>query len=182
VDTVLEIIKITATRLESEGIEYMLTGSMAMALYTQPRMTRDIDIVIKIQPEDAKKIARLFEDDFYVDEESVKKAAVKKGMFNIIHNEAIVKVDFMVRKDTGYRIEEFKRRQKFKIDNTGVYAVSPEDLILSKLLWIRESGSELQRRDVKLLLDTCVLEDEYLEKWSVKLGVAELLREIKDDG
>jgi hypothetical protein len=30
----------------------MLTGSMAMNYYAQPRMTRDIDIVVELTPQD----------------------------------------------------------------------------------------------------------------------------------
>ena len=33
-------------RLESAGIDYMLTGSMALNCYATPRMTRDVDLVV----------------------------------------------------------------------------------------------------------------------------------------
>lgn len=42
----LELVKLIAYRLESNGIAYMLTGSMAVAIYAAPMMTRDIDLVI----------------------------------------------------------------------------------------------------------------------------------------
>ena len=42
----LEFVKQIASRLDSAGIAYMLTGSMALAIYAVPRMTRDIDLVI----------------------------------------------------------------------------------------------------------------------------------------
>lgn len=44
----------------------MLTGSMAMALYATPRMTRDVDVVIECRPEDSGRIAGLFQSDCYV--------------------------------------------------------------------------------------------------------------------
>ena len=53
----------------------------------------------------------LFSDDFYIDIESVKVAIRDKQMFNIIHNEAIIKVDFIIRKDIEYRKIEFERRR-----------------------------------------------------------------------
>jgi hypothetical protein len=55
--------------------------------------------------------------------------------------------------------------------------VSREDLILSKLLWARESGSEMQRRDIRLLLDGD-LDLDYLERWAKDLGVTGLLEEL----
>ncbi|MBK5226832.1 MAG: hypothetical protein JJD96_09830, partial [Thermoleophilia bacterium] len=42
----LDLINEVASRLENAGIKYMMTGSMAMAIYSTPRMTRDIDMVI----------------------------------------------------------------------------------------------------------------------------------------
>ena len=62
----LEFVKQIASRLDSARIPYMMTGSMAMATYAVPRMTRDIDFVIECGPEDAARIATLFEDDCYV--------------------------------------------------------------------------------------------------------------------
>lgn len=44
--TELVVLKDVCRRLEAGGIEYMLTGSMALIFYAQPRMTRDMDIVI----------------------------------------------------------------------------------------------------------------------------------------
>ncbi len=35
-------------RLEDAGLEYILTGSMALNHFAQPRMTRDIDSVIAL--------------------------------------------------------------------------------------------------------------------------------------
>ena len=63
----LEILKDIAVRLNGAGIEYMMTGSMAMALYSNPRMTRDIDVVVQVSLADAGKIVALFGKDFYID-------------------------------------------------------------------------------------------------------------------
>ena len=58
-------------------------------------------------------------------------------MFNIIHNKAIVKVDFIIRKDDEYRRIEFGRRQGIDFEGSRIDITSPEDLILSKLCWAR---------------------------------------------
>ena len=62
------------------------------------------------------------------------------------------------------------------IAGADVWVVSREDLILSKLLWARDSGSELQRRDVRSLLVD--VDDAYLTAWAGRLGVDQLLREV----
>ena len=45
----LEVLGIVAERLESAGIAYMVTGSIAMNYYAVPRMTRDIDLVVELR-------------------------------------------------------------------------------------------------------------------------------------
>ena len=42
----LDVIRDIAEKFAQAGIENMLTGSVAMNYYTQPRMTRDIDVVV----------------------------------------------------------------------------------------------------------------------------------------
>lgn len=54
----LEFLKTIAARLDSAGIPYMITGSMAMALYARPRMTRDIDLVVECGATDAGALVR----------------------------------------------------------------------------------------------------------------------------
>ena len=44
---ILELLEEVCNKLEEINIPYMLSGSLAMNVYTVPRMTRDIDIVIK---------------------------------------------------------------------------------------------------------------------------------------
>ena len=95
----LEFFKQIVERLYSAEIAYMLTGSMALALYSRPRMTRDIDLVIACRPADSDTIVQLFESDCYVDPTEVRDAIVSRTMFNIIHNKWIIKADFIVRKD-----------------------------------------------------------------------------------
>lgn len=58
--------KIVVKRLEPARIPYMITGSIAANFYTNPRMTRDIDIVIEVEEEDAGTLFSLFSTDFYV--------------------------------------------------------------------------------------------------------------------
>jgi len=177
----LEFIKEIARRLDSVGIPYMMTGSMALALYARPRMTRDIDLVIECQSPDSETIVSLFERDCYVDEQEIRDAIASRTMFNIIHNEWIIKADFIVRKNNEYRRLEFDRRRRFTIEGVSIWGVSPEDLILSKLYWAKDGNSELQREDVRAMLQTAHdLDWIYLEQWAEDLRVQELLSEMRE--
>ncbi|MEZ5582680.1 MAG: hypothetical protein R3F37_07840 [Candidatus Competibacteraceae bacterium] len=105
----LHILKMVASRLEQVGIAYMVSGSTAMNYYAQPRLTRDIDIVVELEPTDSERLVALFSTDFYIDGEIVQTAISNQSLFNIIHSELIVKVDFIVRKDMPYRNTEFPK-------------------------------------------------------------------------
>lgn len=116
----------------------MLTGSMAMNYYAQPRMTRDIDVVIALSDENADTFASLFEKNYFLDRHTIKGAISRRTLFNLIHNESVIKVDFIVLKNDVYRQEEFSRRPRITLNNFDTWIVSREDLILSKL-WFRDA-------------------------------------------
>lgn len=170
----LEVLKDVSGRLEAAGIAYMVTGSLAVNYYAEPRMTRDIDLVVALGAEGATRIRELFGRDYYLPGEDLDRAVATAGMFNIVHLDSVVKVDFIIRKNEPYRKAEFARRAAVDLPGFRVWIVSKEDLILSKLLWARESASEMQLRDVRSLLATGA-DMEYLRNWADRLGVADSL-------
>jgi hypothetical protein len=175
----LEVLKEVARRLDRIGIAYMITGSTAANFYAVPRMTRDIDIVVELSERDIGKFILAFEKDHYLEPETVREAVKNKGMFNLIHDQYIIKVDFVVRKDTPYRRREFSRKKKISVDGENLYIVAPEDLILSKLVWAKDSKSEIQLRDVQNLLQSVKgLDRRYLARWGKQLGVDSLYRGV----
>lgn len=174
----LDVLADVVVRLETARLSYMVTGSIASSYYGQPRMTRDIDIVIEIHAKDVDRLFGLFAGDFYIDRDAALDAIKRQSSFNIIDNTSVIKVDFIVRKREAYRREEFKRRRRARIDGVEVAIVSPEDLVLSKLVWAKDSHSEVQLGDVRSILKIGhQLDLGYLEKWAKRLGVLELYRE-----
>lgn len=174
----LEVLKDVARRLDSSGVAYMITGSTAANFYAVPRMTRDIDIVVELLERHVETFIDAFKSDHYLEPSSVRDAVKTKGMFNLIHDRYIVKIDFVVRKESPYRRREFTRRRKISLDGQALYLVAPEDLILSKLVWAKDTKSELQLRDVRSLLQSVRrLDRRYLARWAKQLGVDSLYRE-----
>lgn len=172
----LEVLGIVSERLEAARLPFMLTGSFAMAYYGKPRMTRDLDIVVSLHEDDVAGIVTLLSPDFYIDADSVRSAVMSQRLFNLMHLATSIKVDLIVRKSSEYRQVEFARRQPVQIHGVKTWIVSREDLILSKLVWAKDSESELQRRDVRTLLDE-TMDRAYLAQWATRLGVAEALAE-----
>jgi hypothetical protein len=178
----LEVLKIVTGRLECAGIPYMVTGSVAASYYAVPRMTRDIDLVVDLSADDADRFCALFEGEFYLDRGAVHDAAADRGAFNLIHQAYVIKVDCIVRKDSEYRRTEFARQRRGSVEGHGIAIVAPEDLIISKLDWMRATRSEVQLADVRNLLRSVPdLDVQYLARWTERLGLGGLYREALGD-
>jgi predicted nucleotidyltransferase len=175
----IKVFREVINRLNCNNVPYMVSGSVAMNYYTVPRMTRDIDIVIEIN--DIESFYNTFKNEYYIDKITVGNAVRDRSMFNIIHLKEAIKIDFIIKKDTEYRKIEFERRKQVDIDGSKVSIVSIEDLIISKLLWSRQSRSDFQINDIKNLLKEKI-DLKYLEEWVGKLGIEGFYREISDEG
>ena len=176
----LELIKELAKKLDEARIPYMISGSVAMNFYAQPRMTRDVDIIVEMESFQVSKMLDLFQKEFYISKEEMQNAISRKTIFNAIHNTSLIKIDFIVRKETPYRKEEFGRRKPILLEGVRLQVVSPEDLILSKLLWGKDSQSELQLKDARNLIQNSKnLDWDYLERWGKELSVTALLGKAK---
>ncbi|WP_051285269.1 DUF6036 family nucleotidyltransferase [Aequorivita capsosiphonis] len=147
-----DLLEKICTKLDSQNIEYMISGSLALLAYTIPRMTRDIDIVINIQNKDVENFLGLFADNFYIEPATVREEVSRRGMFNIIDFKSGYNIDFIVRKNSEFNLHEFNRRKKQEIFGYETWIVSIEDLIISKLRWIQEVQSDTQINDIKYLL------------------------------
>jgi hypothetical protein len=114
----IDIVRDISARFERAQIPYMLTGSMAMNYYAQPRMTRDIDVVIAISPDDVGRVAALFRPDYYAGEENIRESLAHKSIFNMIHQESVIKVDCTIRKSSEYRHVEFGAGRRSRSANS----------------------------------------------------------------
>ncbi|MEO6081149.1 MAG: hypothetical protein ABIQ86_15455 [Steroidobacteraceae bacterium] len=109
--TDIEVLSLVGQRLSASGIDYMLTGSVAMAYYATPRMTRDLDIVVNLVATDLNALVEAFAADFYIDRDAVREAIGSERLFNLMHFASAIKVDLIVRKSSEYRRLEFARRK-----------------------------------------------------------------------
>ncbi len=156
-----------------------MSGSVAMSVYTLPRATRDIDFVVHLQLKDIELLVTTFSAKYYCDADAVKEAITKKSLFNIIDAVSGFKADFVILKNEEYRQTEFKRKRQILFEDIPIYIVSPEDLLISKLIWIQDFQSGIQMDDIVHLWETDALDKHYILKWvhSLKLNTFNLLYE-----
>lgn len=147
----------------------MLSGSVAMSIYIVPRATRDFDFVVHLEERDIDRFIQHFQEGYYCDRDAIKDAVKRRSMFNIIDHASGFKADFVVLKEEAFRQEEFNRRKRVDFFNKTVYVVSPEDLLLSKLIWIQDFQSAQQMEDIKNLTEIDQLDWPYIAKWIEQL-------------
>jgi hypothetical protein len=167
--------------LDRAGVPYMVTGSLASSYHGVPRATRDVDIVIDPDEDGlARLIDGLFAAGFYLDRDAAREAAAARSQFNAIGPEA-TKVDFIVRKDRPFSIEEFGRRQRADLLGTPGFVTTAEDLVIAKVEWAAASSSDRQMRDVAgILAVTDDLDLSYIDRWAAALGVSEAWRTVRE--
>ncbi len=175
----LDVLKQVTGRLNKAGISYLISGSIAANYYTTPRMTRDIDIVIELTVGQIKNFVREFKKDFYLDESVIKEEVSRKGMFNLIHKQYAFKVDFIIHKNTAFQASSFQRKKEVTIGDFRLFLISLEDLIVAKLLWAKDSFSELQLNDIRNLLESSPkIDQRYIKEWVKELGLRKIYAKV----
>jgi len=169
--------------LDSAGVGYVLTGSLVSSLQGEPRATHDVDLVIEV---DARVVDRLVATfgvpRYFIDEVAARTALEERGMFNLLDTSTGDKVDFWALTDSEFDLSRFGRRTLSTAFGPEVYVTTPEDTILQKLKWARDSGgSERQFRDALGVyeLQWGILDERYLDEWAQRLDVVELLAEVR---
>jgi hypothetical protein len=142
-----------------------------MSIYILPRATRDIDFVVNLQSGDIESFVNYFDGAYYCSKDAVTDAVKRKSLFNIIDHASGFKADFVMLKDDVYRRTEFERRRKMDFYGTMIYVVSPEDLLISKLIWIQGWQAAVQMEDIKNLSLLPGLQMDYMHQWITKLNL-----------
>ncbi|MBI4067094.1 hypothetical protein HY407_01825 [Candidatus Gottesmanbacteria bacterium] len=169
--------------LEKYKISYLLTGSFAVAFYGYPRATHDIDFVIEAGEKDILLFDGMFSEldsSYIVDKYQIRQAIAKSTAFNILHPQSSIKTDFWLSPSGEFK-RKFQRKREILVDRQKVSLISPEDLILNKLLWCKDIKSERHMRDCAGIwkVQKGNLDINYIKDWAKKLRVEELLEEIK---
>lgn len=167
------------TVLDRLQVSYHVTGGLASSFYGEPRLTQDVDFVVRIRPDDTRRLVEGLKPNFLVDLDRAVSAVRSGGMFQALHKELVIKADFHVGEsipgelDRSYRLELFA--------DLHVRLVSKEDAILSKLLWASQ-GSDKSRQDVLgMLLDNTVFDLDFVRRVAGTLDCGQLLAEIEEE-
>jgi hypothetical protein len=165
--------------LERLGIRYLLGGSFASGIHGVPRATRDADLLVDLEVEQARLLPETLGAAWYADQAMIEDALARGISFNVIHGPTNFKVDcFPVGARTFHR-SEMDRRRLESLGEKQVYVSTPEDTLLAKLAWYREGGevSDRQWQDILGILEVQEgrLDEGHLDRWAAELCVTDLL-------
>lgn len=169
-----ELLARVAKTLKRLGVPYLVTGSMATTAYGEPRFTNDIDIVANLGVDQVPEFCEDFPSpEFYCWEPAVADAARRRAQFNIIHIESGFKVDMMLTSDSPFDRARLARARSLETAGATVSFASPEDVIIKKLQYFREGGSEKHLRDIVGVLKVQAngIDYEYIAEWTSRLGL-----------
>jgi hypothetical protein len=174
-----DLLRFAIETLDRLQITYMVVGSIASSAYGDPRLTQDIDIVIDATPQEIERLCAAFPPaHFYVSMEAAVAAANRPGsQFNVLDPSSGTKIDFMIARKDPWGIQQVARRQTLElIANCRAYAARPEDVMISKMLYYKEGGSEKHLRDIAGILRVSgqSVDQNYVQRWSAELGLEEI--------
>ena len=178
-----ELLRRLAQILERLGIPYLITGSVAIIYWGEPRLTRDIDVVVEVGLPEARRLVREFPPpEFYVSDEAVEEAVRRRRQFNVIQSATGLKIDVMVAVMDAFDRSRFARLRRVDWGGFEANVAAPEDAILKKLVYFREGGSEKHLRDIAGVLQISgdQVDRAYVTSWAARLGVTELCQLVLD--
>lgn len=178
-----ELLEKLANILNRLKIPYFVTGGLAVSIWGRPRFTADIDVLIHLMPQNLDSLAdELLKigEAIYLDKEIMRQVSqAGKGEFNLIHPESGLKIDFWILNKNRFDQERMQRRKTKSFNKTKIFFSSPEDLILIKLQWHKETASTRQLEDIESIMKIQKeLDVEYIEKWAKKQGTYEIFQSL----
>ena len=171
-------LSIFAPGLNALGVPWMAVGSIASSAYGERRSTLDLDVVALVGRQDAARFLAAFpETEFYCPPTEIiqaESARPERGHFNLIHQHSIYKADIYIATGSAFERWAFKNRRPLVVGETPVWLAPPEYVIVHKLEFYREGGSEKHLRDIRGMLAVTDVDRTFLETEIGRRGLGDL--------
>lgn len=178
------------TTLEQLDVVYAIGGSVAAMMYSEPRLTIDVDLMVTAPLSKLNQLVKEIQSwQIYVSPfEAIVETSIPYSLpFNVIDGSIGTKADIYIAKNTGLDASAMARRRRLRWDKqTGAEAwfLSPEDVILYKLSYYRQGGEVAQKHPTDIAKMLTVIGSEldvaYIAHWAAETGVADLWQALWD--
>ena len=163
--------------LNRAGIRYVIGGSVAAIFYGEPRFTHDVDMVVFLNENAIRQLPEIFPaKDFYLPPPEViaaEAARELRGQFNIIHLSTTFKADIYPTGRDEFNAWAFRNKRPINYHGDMLVLAPPEYVIIRKLEYFREGGSDKHLRDIRAMLNVsgAQLDQVALHEWIARCGV-----------
>lgn len=175
---------IFAPRLNALGVPWMAVGSIASSAYGERRTTLDLDVVAAVREHHAARFLTVFpETDFYcppADVIQAESARPAHGHFNLIHHHSVYKADIYLTAGSDFERWAFANRRAVTVGETPAWLAPPEFVIIHKLEFFREGGSEKHIRDIRGMLVVTDVDGALIVREVERRGLADQWRHCVD--
>jgi hypothetical protein len=184
-DQPVELFALFIRPLNRMKVPYMVTGSAASMAYGEPRLTLDVDLVVELSKDRIPDLLKAFPpDSFYCPPAEVLAAEIsreKRGHFNVIHSETGFKADFYPMGRDDLQVWGMAHRRAIELSGETVMLAPPEYVIVRKLEYFREGGSEKHMRDISgmMLAQGAAIDQGVIQEWVARLRLEAQWQEIK---
>jgi hypothetical protein len=148
--------------LEAASIQSVVIGGLAIAVWGEPRVTKDVDLRVFLQREQSDRLLSVLSAQFKVLSDSPETDLQQRG-FIFTEDASSVRVDFLLA-DNDFDITMVRNGQRIEpISGWPIVVCSAEDLVVSKLLTLRPRDEEDARLVIRRQRNN--LNDSYVEHW-----------------
>jgi hypothetical protein len=170
--------------LNRAGVRYVIGGSVAAMFYGEPRLTRDVDVMIFLNEPTIRQLPEIFPaSEFYLPPQETifaESARPQHGQFNIIHLETMFKADIYPTGRDEFNAWAFRNKRPVVYEGETLVLAPPEYVIVRKLEYFREGGSDKHLRDIRGILNISgeQLNQADLQEWIRRRGVEAEWRKV----
>ena len=181
-----DLVGLFVAPLEALDVRYVVTGGVAAVVYGDPRFTRDVDLVVELDPDGVGRLVDAFEGgEFYVPPEEALLEEIGRregGHFNLVHRDTALRADVYLAGEDPFHAWALGHRRRIEVEELSIWLAPLEYVIVRKLEYYRASGSDRHMRDVAMMLRVSadLVDDSALREWGGRREVAELLEDARD--
>ena len=172
-----DVLRAVLPLLDRLGILYLITGGIAATVHGRPRFTQDIDFVVAPTRDQLDRLVDTLDHEFIVNRDAAREAYARRGEFNAIHRTLVFKVDFWFSTGDAFDASRLARAQRLEVaPGVSARVATPEDVIISKLLWLQEGATERSAEDIQGILRAHAgqLDIDYLGSMVRRLGLEQI--------
>lgn len=163
--------------IERVGIEYALVGGIAVLSWGDPRTTRDIDVIARLEVTELQALHDALESNGFAFDREGASTAIREGShFTIFHEDGFYHVDLVPANRPSHEWT-LEGRRRVELEDQVCWLASPEDTIANKLVF----GSEQDLQDAAGIIARIGedLDEARLEQLCERLGVLQDLKTLR---